>query len=77
VSGTRIAAICAAALVSVFGAAACGGDGEEEAQEVRQVEQRVEQLEQRVEEQQQQLEKQQELLEQQISETVKEEEDQP
>ena len=83
-SRTRIAAIYAAALVSVFGAGACGDRGEEEAQqseqqaqEVTQVEQRVEQLEQRVEKQQQQLEKQQELLEQQIRETVKEEEEQP
>ncbi len=70
-SRTRIAAVLAAALISVFGAAACGG-GEGEAQQAEQLEQRVEQLEQQVEQQQQQLDEQQKLLDQQIRETVEE-----
>jgi predicted RNA-binding protein with PIN domain len=73
VSRTRIAAVLAAALVSVFGAAACGGGGEGEAQRAEQLEQRVEQLEQQIEQQQQQLDEQQKLLDQQIRETVEEE----
>ncbi len=72
-SRTRIAAIFATALVSLLGAAACGGGGEGEAQQAEQLEQRVEQLEQKVEQQQQQLDEQQKLLEQQIRETVEEE----
>ncbi len=68
----RIAAIFTAALVSMFGAASCGG-GEGEAQQAEQLEQRMEQLEQQVEQQQQQLEEQQKLLDQQIRETVEEE----
>lgn len=70
-SKTRIAAFLTAALVSAFGAVACGGEGE--AQQAEQLEQRVEQLEQQVEQQQQQLEEQRRLLEQQIRETVEEE----
>lgn len=71
-SKSRIVAILTAALVSVFGAAACGG-GEGEAQQAGQLEQRVEQLERQVEQQQQQLDEQQKLLDQQVRETVEEE----
>jgi DNA anti-recombination protein RmuC len=73
VGKTRIAAIFAAALVSMFGAASCGGGSEGEAQRAEQLEQRMEQLEQQVEQQQQQLDEQQKLLDQQIRETVEEE----
>lgn len=69
-SRPRIAALFAAALVSVFGTAACGGG---EAQQAEQLQQRVEQLERQVEQQQQQLDEQQEVLDQQIRETVEEE----
>ena len=69
-SKTRIAAVLAAALVSVFGAAACGGG---EAQQAEQLEQRVDQLERKLEQQQQQLDEQQRMLDQQIRETVEEE----
>ncbi len=72
VSNPRIGAILTAALVCVFGVAACGS-GEGEAQQAEQLEQRVEQLEQQVEEQQQQIQEQRQLLEQQIRETVEEE----
>lgn len=77
-SRTRIAAILTAALVSVFGATACGGGGEGEAQQTEQIKQRVERLEQQVEQQQQRLDEQQKVLDQQVRETVKEaEETQP
>ncbi len=68
----KFAILLTVTFVSVFSVTACGG-GEEEAQEVTQVEQRVEQLEQQVEELQQQVEEQQGLLDQQIRETVEEE----
>jgi len=59
VGSARVAAISAAALVSVVGAAACGGgetrNAERQAQELTQVEQRVEQLERQQQQQQQKL----------------------
>ncbi|MDP9487947.1 MAG: hypothetical protein M3Q49_19510 [Actinomycetota bacterium] len=74
-SKPRIAAVLTVALVSAFGAAACGGGGE--AQQGEQLQQRVERLEQQVERQQQRLDEQQTVLDQQVRETVKEEETQP